>query len=155
MLPKNIVSLTEEQRTHLFELTGKGTIGARAMNHARMLLLSDDGKIDKEIAYILHTTTQCVARVRKRFVDGGIDMALFDKPRSGAPRKLDGKQEALLVAYACSDPPEGHIYWTMQLLADKLIEMHVIESLSDETVRRVLKKMNLNLGKKSPGVSQP
>ena len=81
-----------------------------------------------------------VERVRKRFVEEGLEEALSERPRPGATRKLDGHQEAYLVALACSDPPEGKKRWTMQMLADKLVRLEVVEEISDETVRRTLKK---------------
>jgi transposase len=88
--------------------------------------------------------------VRKRFGTGGLDAALYDKPRPGAVRKLDGKQEALLVALACSQPDERET-WTMQLLADKLVELNVVDEISDETVRRTLKKTRSSHGRRSSG----
>jgi transposase len=93
-----------------------------------------------------------VERVRKRFVEEGLEAALNERPRPGGQRKLDGKQEAFLIALACSTPPEGRRSWTMQLLADKLVELRVIDAISDETVRRTLKKTSLNRGRKSPGI---
>ncbi|RKY62069.1 MAG: hypothetical protein DRP95_02040 [Candidatus Latescibacterota bacterium] len=91
--------------------------------------------------------------IRKRFAEEGLEAALNERPHPGAKPKLDGKQEAFLVALACSDPPEGREHWTMQLLADRLVELGVVESISDETVRRVLKKTTSSPGRKDSGVS--
>ena len=97
-------------------------------------------------------TDSTVLNIRRRFAVGGIEAALYDKPRPGAVPKLDGKQEALLVALACSQPDDRES-WTMQLLADKLVELKVVEAISDETVRRTLKKTSLSRGRSSSGVS--
>jgi transposase len=104
------------------------------------LLLADEGRTDEEVAEALLTSVSTVERTRKRFVEGGIDQALNESPRPGGKRKLTGKQEAYLVALACSDPPEGKKRWSMQLLADRLVELEIVEEISDETVRRTLKK---------------
>ena len=98
------------------------------------------GKTDRLIADLLQGTPETVRNIRKRFATEGLEAALQERPRPGAQPKLDGKQEALLVALACSAPPEGREHWTMHLLADRLVELEAVESISDETVRRVLKK---------------
>jgi transposase len=95
-----------------------------------------------------------VERTRQRFVEEELEAALSERPRPGQPRKLNGKKEALLVALACSDPPKGHQKWTMQLLADRLVELKVVDSIADETVRRVLKKTMSNPGRRSNGASR-
>ncbi len=110
------------------------------LTRARILLLSAEGKSDDFIADALKVVPQTVRNIRKRFAQEGLEAALSERPRPGVQRKLDGKQEAFLIALACSDPPPGREHWTMQLLADKLVELGVVESISDETVRRVLKK---------------
>jgi hypothetical protein len=91
-------------------------------------------------------------RIRKRFVDEGLEAALCERPRPGGQRKLDGKQEAFLIALACSTPPQGRTSWTMQLLAAKLVELQVIDAISDETVRRTLKKTSSSRGRRRRGV---
>ena len=91
-------------------------------------------------------------RIRKRFVEDGLEAALSEQPRPGGQRKLDGQQEAFLIALACSTPPEGRACWTMQLLADRLVELQVVEAISDETVRRTLKKTSSSRGRRKPGV---
>lgn len=135
-----VVTLTDDERTTLLDLTKKGAAAARKITRAHILLQAADGASDQAIADALHVGRATVERTRKRFVDGNLDRALTDLPRPGAKPKLDGKQEALLIATACSTPPEPRARWTMQLLADTLVTLKVVESISDETVRRTLKK---------------
>ena len=117
------------------------------LTRAPILRLAHEQQADGIIAQILHASVATIEHIRGRFVMGGVDYALSEEPRLGAPRKLNGKQEALLVALACSTPPEGHRAWTMQLLADRLIESKVVDpELSDEMVRRTLKKTISSLG---------
>lgn len=146
-MKKYVVDLSKDEKQRLEELTTRGKSGARKIRRARILLLADEGYIDKEIARALGAAVTTVERVRKRFVEEGLEDALSERPRPGAARKLDGHQEAYLVALACSDPPKGKKRWSMQLLADKLVELEVIVGeISDETVRRTLKKGTLNRG---------
>jgi transposase len=149
-----IVDLTPEERTSLDALTRKGKAAARSIRRAQTLLLADEGLTDAAIALRLNIGHATVERTRQRFVEEGLDAALSEKPRPGARRKLDGKQEAFLVALACSDPPEGRAKWTMQLLADRLVTLGVVETLSDETVRQRLKQTNSNRGGRSAGASR-
>ena len=135
-----VVDLREEERAFLLDLLRGGKHSARKLTRARILLLADEGKTDRAIAEVLHIGTATAQRIRKRFVEGGLEDALNERPRPGGKRKLDGKQEAFLIALACSDPPEGCKVWTIQLLADKLVELEVVDEISDETVRRRLKK---------------
>lgn len=137
---KYVVSLTEEERDQLRDLTRKGRISARRLNRAHILLQADEGARDKDIAASLHTGTATVERTRKRFVEEGLEAALSEGPWPGGVRKLDHKQEARLVAIACSTPPEGRSRWTMQMLADQLVELQVVDSISDECVRETLKR---------------
>jgi transposase len=109
-------------------------------------LLADEGRTDEEVAEALLTSVSTVERTRKRFVEGNLERALNESPRPGGKRKLTGKQEAYLVALACSDPPEGKKRWSMQLLADRLVELEIVEEISDETVRRTLKRGTLSRG---------
>lgn len=140
MAKKYIVTLTEPERESLLALTKKGALSARKLNRAHILLQADAGATDATIATALHVGTATVERTRKHFVEGGVACALTERPRPGGARKLDGKAEATLVAWTCSTPPDDRSCWTMQLLADKLIELKLVDSISDETVRRVLKK---------------
>ena len=145
-MKKHVVDLNKDEKERLESLTTKGKNGARKIRRARILLLADEGYIDKEIARALGAAVTTVERVRKRFVEEGLEAALSERPRPGATRKLDGHQEAYLVALACSDPPEGKKRWSMQLLADRLVEVGMVEEISDETVRRTLKKGTSNRG---------
>jgi transposase len=153
MAKKYIVTLTDEERAQLHAMTRRGTVSARRLTRAHLLLQADAGLSDGAIAQALHIGTATVERVRKRFVEDGLEAALGERPRPGGQRKLDGRQEAFLIALACSTPPEGRQCWTMQLLADKLVELRVIEAISDETVRRALKKMPSSRGRGRAGAS--
>ncbi|OUC07400.1 transposase [Litorilinea aerophila] len=150
---KYVIELTEEQQSYLLDLIGKGEAKARMLTRARILLLSAEGKTDRFIANVLKVNPQTVRNIRKRFAEEGLEAALQERPRPGAQPKLDAKGEALLIALACSDPPQGRACWTMQLLADRLVELGMVDSISDETVRRVLKKTNSSPGRSSSGVS--
>ena len=141
------VTLEFDERQQLHDLIAVGQAAARKLVHARILLKADaaDGGPawpDWQIADALEISTDTVERVRQRFVELGLDAALDRKQRERPPReiKLDGRAEARLIALACSTPPEGRAVWTMQLLADKLVELEVVDSISDETVRLALKK---------------
>jgi len=134
------VELSEEQRARLLLLTRQGRAPARTVLRAHILLGASEDAFDDDTAAALHTSVNTVQRVRRRFAEAGLDRALYDRPRPGGTPKLDAAGEARLIALACSDPPEGRIVWTLQLLADKLVELHVIDSISDESVRRTLGK---------------
>ena len=146
MVKKYIVSLTDAERDSLLALTKKGSLGARKLNRAHILLQADASASDAAIAAALHVGTATVERIRKRFVEGGLEAALNEQPRPGAKPRLDGKAEATLIAWACSTPPDERKHWPMYLLADKLVALGIVESISDETVRRVLKKTTSNPG---------
>jgi len=140
MAKKYCVSLTDDERASLQERLHKGKWGVRKVNRAHILLLAHEGESDAGIAEALHTSLPTVQRTRQRFVEEGLEEALTERRRCGQPRKLNGRQEAYLIALACSDPPQGRRRWTMELLADRLIELQIVESISDETVRLRLKK---------------
>ena len=142
------VRLTDEQREALSKITRTGKQSARVMQRAQILLWSDEGKQAKEIIDLLGCAPMTVSSTRERWVK---EKRLEDLPRRGSKPMLDAKQESLLIALACSDAPEGRDEWTMQLLADKLVELKVVEQISDETVRRTLKKTRSNHGKKNSG----
>jgi transposase len=154
MAKRYSVTLTEDERAYLLALTKKGKLAARKLTRAHILLQADAGEMDALTAAALHVGIATVERVRKRFVEEGLEAALNERPRPGGQRKLDGKQEACLIALAWSTPPEGRTSWTMQLLAHKLVERRAIDAISDETVRRTLKKTSLSRGRKPPGVSR-
>ncbi len=146
------VKLIETQAQQLHELISKGRASARVIRRAHVLLLAAQDKEDKEVAAALHLNAQTVYQLRKRFALEGLEATLYDKARLGSKPLLDCKQEALLVALACSQPDDRES-WTMQLLADKLVELKVVDAISDETVRRTLKKTTLNPGKSNNGAS--
>jgi transposase len=137
---KYVVELSAEEREALRALTSRGTIGVRRYKRARALLAAAAGATDVAIAEQVGLHRVSLERLRKRFVEEGLEAALAERPRPGARRALDGRQEAHLVALACTPPPGGQKRWTMQLLADRLVELRVVERISDETVRRTLKK---------------
>ena len=141
-----IVDLTEEERTYLLDFIKSGEHSARKLNRARILLLADESKADREISEALHTGTATVQRTRQRFVEGNLDGALNERPRLGRQKKLDEKGEAILETLARSKPPEGRKRWTLQLLADRLVELKVVGSISYETVRHEVKKRGLSFG---------
>jgi transposase len=147
MKKKYPVILTEAQQEHLKSLIAAGTAPARKLTHARILLKTDQspqgpGWVDEQVADAVETSQPTVARVRKRYFEEGLEAALNRRPPNREyRRKLDGEQEARLIALACSEPPEGHARWSLRLLADKLVELEVVEEeVSYQTVRRILKK---------------
>ena len=138
---KYSVKLETDERETLLETTRKGQVSARKMKRAQILLKADEDWKDKDIIAALNTSRSTVERTRKRFVEGGLDKALNEDPRPGQRTKLDGKAAAHLIALACSDAPDGRDHWPLRLLADKLVELDVVASISHETVRRTLKKV--------------
>ena len=137
---KYIVTLSEEDRKELESMTKRGKHGARVITRARILLLLDEGKKQEEVIAALGTTSPTVWRISKRYCEEGLSAALEEKPRPGAKPKLDAKGEAHLIALACSTAPGDRESWTMQLLADQMVELGIVDEISDETVRRILKK---------------
>jgi transposase len=155
---KYLVTLTAEDRERLIGLVSAGKRSALTITRARILLKADQAEggpawDDARIAEALDCGARTVERVRQRFVERGLDQALGRKPqdRPSRERKFDGAAEARLIARACSAPPRGRACWTMKLLADKLVELEVFESVSDETVRRVLKKTSSSRTSRSSG----
>jgi hypothetical protein len=147
MKKKYPVILTEAEREHLKSLIAAGTAPARKLTHARILLKADQspegpGWVDEAIADAVETSQPTVARVRKQYFEEGLQAALNRRaPNREYQRKLDGEQEARLVALACSEPPEGQARWSLRLLADKLVELEIVEEeVSYQTVRITLKK---------------
>ncbi len=155
-MKKYVVALTTDESSAIDALRQKGRIAVRKLMRANILRLAHEQYTDEEIADSLQTSIATIERARAKFVIGGLEWALQEDPRPGAPHKLDGKQEAFLVALACSEPPTGAHCWTMQLLADNLLTLKVIaQAVSDETVRRALKKTNSSRGSERNGVSPP
>ena len=156
MAKKYVVTLTAEEKQVIEQLSKKGKVSARRLTRAHILRLADARQTDAEIAAALNVGVVTIERTRQKFVVGGLEWALSERPRFGARRKLDGKQEAFLVALACSEPPSGHHCWTMQMLADRMVELKVAEPpLSDETVRRTLKKTISSPGYAASGAYRP
>lgn len=139
-MPKKLylINLNDEEQQSLLEMTRRGKIKARQMKRAMILLKANEGFSDPQIMSALNVSPPCVERIRKRFVLGGMEKALNEDPRPGQKRKLDGRAEAALLATACSQVPEGHEHWTLRLLAGKMVELDVVESISYETIRRTL-----------------
>ncbi len=133
-----IVELSVEEREKLEEMTRKSSCGARKLRRANILLMADAGFLNVNIAAALGGGTSTGYRTRRRYVEGGLEMALNEQARPGGSRKLDAKAEALLVATACSAPPQGRARWTLQLLADRLVALTDLEDVSAETIRRRL-----------------
>lgn len=140
------VELTDEERSGLEGMLRRGKSAARRLTRARVLLSAAEDQLDAETATAVRCSVTTVERVRQRFVEGGLEHALADRPRPGAARLLDGRAEAHLVALACSTPPDGRAKWSMQLLADRLVQAKVVDTISDETVRRTLKRGTLSRG---------
>jgi len=136
------VTLTEAERQELISLTSKGQVRARKMKRAQVLLKADEGLKDSDIMTAVNVRRPMVEDTRRRFVEGGLEKALNEDPRPGAKRKLDGHAEAYLVALTCSEPPDDHDHWTLRLLADKLVELGMVDGISHEAVRQTLKKMS-------------
>jgi transposase len=148
-----LVDLSDDERQQLRTLIHGGTARARLVNRAQILLHADEGKGDKEIATALHTSASTVWRIRKRFTEDGVHGALHEVVRPGGARMLTGEQEAYVVALACRTPPDGRKDWTMQLLADKVVALGMVEAISDETIRRTLKRGASSHGSTSSGAS--
>lgn len=152
MATKYAVQLTEAERAHLRTLIGQGEAPARLLTHARILLKANQGEggpgwTDAAIAGAVDVHPTTVARVRKAHVEHGLVAALERKaPDRAYPRRLDGAQEARLVALTCGAPPAGRERWTLRLLADELVRLEVVETISFETVRQTLKQTTSNRG---------
>jgi hypothetical protein len=147
------VRLSAQQRAHLEQITRNGTSSAKRLLHARVLLMADEAhpsgcRTDQWISQALGLHVKSVSRIRRSFVTGGISLAVERKQRPDPPvePKLDGAGEATLVAVCCSDPPQGHARWTLQLLCDELVNRRIVASICLETVRKTLKKTNCSLG---------
>jgi transposase len=136
-----IVDLTNDEREQGLELTRKGKVSTRKVTRARILLKADEGWTDEQIVAALDTSLSTVERTRRRFVEGGWPKGLNDDPRPGAKRKLDGRGEAHLIALTCREPPDDHEHWALRLLAERLVELGVVDSISHEAVRQTLKKI--------------
>jgi Homeodomain-like domain len=159
-MDKYRVTLTAEERVGLEQFVSTGKAAARKLTHARILLLADshgESFSDEEIVVALRSSLRTVSRVRQRFVTQGPLAALDRKSQPHRPDKIKikGDLEQKLIQLACSDPPQGRCHWTLQLLADELVVLGLIDSISTETVRKALKKTTLSPGSLRPGVSRP
>lgn len=157
MKKKYIVSLTAEERAQLEQLTTTGKVAAYKMNHARILLKADTnqadgGWSDEAISQALDLSVATIERVRQRFVGTSLESALSRaEQQQRKPHRLDGAQEAHLIALTCSKPPEGHARWSLRLLAERMVELEYVESVSHETIRQTLKKTTSSPGYENAG----
>jgi transposase len=149
-----VVHLTDEQRAELAQRLERDALTGRQRRRHQILLLADQGRTDEQIVQATGAGLSTVERLRKRCVREGLDVALAEKPRCGVPPKLDGKQQALIIALACSDAPQGAAQWSARLLANRAIELEIVESISESTVRRLLKKTRSSRGRSGRGASQ-
>ena len=160
-MAKYRVALTAEERTQLEHTVSAGKGAARKLTHARILLLADSsqgpGHTDEDIVAALDTSLRTVERVRRRLVTAGFQVALHPRPQPPRPDKIKikGDIEQKLIQLACSDPPEGRCHWTLNLLADELIALGLVRTVSTETVRQALKKTTSSLGSSRHGASRP
>src|SRR5262245_22618405 len=161
MRKRYAVELSEDERGYLKGLIAAGTAPARKLTHARILLKADQapggpGWVDEAIAEAVEVSQPTVFRVRRQYLEQGVDAALNRRPPSRRyERKLSGEQEARLVALSCGAPPDGQARWSLRLLADKLVELEVVDAISYQTVRRVLQKTSSSRGRRSSGASRP
>ena len=153
MSDKYLVDLRTAEQADLERLLKHGKASARKIARAHILLQAAEGGNDEEIADTLRVGLSTIHRTRQRFVEEGLEAALSERWRASGRPKLDGKQEAFLIALACSTPAAGRARWSMQLLADRLVELTSVQGISDETVRRALKKTISSRGSTRSGVS--
>jgi transposase len=158
---KYVVRLSNEERGQLENLVARGRVAKATRQRAQVLLRADQGQegpgaVDAAIADLVGVSLSTVHRIRQQFVEEGLESSLYRKPAANRQyRKLDGVQEAHLVALVCSSPPAGRVCWTMQLLADKLVELEIVESVGREAVRTTLKKTFSSPGVRSNGCCRP
>lgn len=146
MVKKYTVCLTPEEIEKLQTVIRTGKTKARTITRARIILMSNEGKTDEAIALCLEVNVSTVARTRQRLATGGVDLVLNERPHPPKTLKINGEQEAHLIATACSTAPTGNTRWTLRLLADRIVSLGIVDSVSYETVRRTLKKTKSNRG---------
>ena len=154
-MKKYKVTLTKQERDELHDIVKKGKRKAQTIRNALILLNCDEGEQGKklkneDVARVLHIGDRTIDRLKKTFVEEGLEVALYGKTEISPKyhkRIIDGETEAKLVALCCSAPPEGFAQWSLRLLADQMVELKYVEAVSYETIRRTLKKTNLNLGR--------
>lgn len=140
MNKKHKVNLSNEERLQLLDLVKKGKAGARDIRRAHTLLMANDGSTDEAIAKTLHTSVNTVERTRRQFCEENLDSTLSERPRIGKPPKFTSFSEAYLIATTCSKAPEGSVRWTLKMLADQMVSLEIIDSISTSTIGRTLKK---------------
>jgi len=145
------VKLNKKQEQELLEIIRYGKRPVRQVKKAQILLFANEGKIDKEIAELLHITWVTVQKTRRQFCEEGMAAVLKRKPVPGRPKKVDGRVEAEIMAIALSDPPKGQAKWTLRMISNYVVELEIIQSLSHESVRRTLKKKKLSIGLQKSG----
>jgi transposase len=148
------VKLKAEEEGYLLHLISQGKPSARKVTRARILLKAHQGQKDEYIATALEVSTATVSRTRQKYVEVDLDRAINDQAHAARPKKFNGKQEALIIATACSEVPDGHDHWTVRMLADRAVELELAESVAPETIRQVLKKTISNPGARNNGVSR-
>lgn len=139
------VKLKKHARQYLQKIVESGEEKARKITRCRILLLADKGKTDQEISDALNVCLATIFNIRRRYCQGGLERAISEEARSGQPPKFKGKTMAKITALACSKPPEGHAKWSLRLLADRVIELDIVETISHVSVRDILKKTNSSL----------
>ena len=153
------IKLSSDDETFVCQLLATGRHLSRELTRARILLLNHEGQKLSDIAKLLNVNYVSVTQIVKRYKQNGLQYAIYDRPRSGAPRKITERVEAQVTAIACSEQPDGQVRWTLELLHDKFIQLNetnpMVDSLSKESVRTVLKKVNLNPGRPKNGVLKP
>ncbi len=153
-MKKNVVGLKKSEKEKLHEILRKGNHTASVRNRAQVLLLSDQGKKDQEIADVVFMSWRAVAGIRQRYKEKGFEGSLFDEKRSGRPKKYTTKDEAELTAIACTDPPEGRVVWTLEMLQEEMQKNPENETIAKNTIRLMLKKIMKNHGNVKCGVSE-
>lgn len=134
------IKLKPHDKGKLKEVVSKGSAKARTINRCRILILSSEGRTPRFIMEAIGCALKTIQNVKERYLSGGIDIAINDAPRSGAPTKFDGKARAKITALACSKAPDGHAKWSLHLLADKAVELRLVEEISPAHIGRILKK---------------
>ena len=139
------VKLRKHARQYLQKIVESGEEKARKITRCRVLLLADQGKTDQEISDALNVCLATIFNIRRRYAQGGLERAINEEARSGQPPRFKGKSLAKITALACSNPPEGRAKWSLRLLADRVIELDIVESISHVSVHNILKKTNSSL----------
>jgi transposase len=151
VVKRYLVALSDEERDRLQSLSRRRTAAVRLVRRARALLLAAEGKTDEVIAEQLRMGVATLERLRRRFVEEGLEASLRERPRPGARPKLGPKEQAFVVALACTRPPEGRERWTMQLLAERVVELQIVPDITDEAIRRLLKRTCSSPGSRRSG----